>query len=416
MSDFFRYARCRRLWILAAIIAARSSFGAAPVHGQQTVDSLQVRLARLEAQLAQLEFAASVAPLGGDSVEYLAGRGGTIYLPRRPLSTPRPGPLPVPGTATPVKSPLEVSGFLEGVATVAPRDGRNNSARLNQAEIDLGRELSAQARADVGVYYAEGEFSLVAASVSFAPLASAAGDDASPVRLVKDVAFTAGQFDVPFGLDYLVYAPLDRPLVSMPRPVAASYGFWNDLGVCASVGGTFGALDLYAVKGFETTFWTSDEPLPADVADDDERWQTTQPSVSGGLRFNVVPLAGIDAGLSLARGWNRSGASSLTLAGLHLQRSAKVLTLKAEALQAATAEDVRPQHLRGAYLEATERLGRPFLVQRADALDRDGAGRQQGYSLGAGWTFSEGLEGRAEYGWESLSRTPQIHLQLVAGF
>ena len=173
---------------------------------------------------------------------------------------------------------------------------------------------------------------------------------------------------------------------------------------------------FYAVKGISTTIWDSDEDVPVDVTAEDDRWLALQPAMSGGLRLDLRPCRYVDGGFSLARGWNRSGGSALSLAGLHLQRCTERLTVKAEGIISALAEDREPQRMRGAYLEAIERFGRPFLVQRVDYLQREGEERERGCNLGAGLKLAEGVEIRGEYGWETGTRTADVYLQLVAGF
>ena len=175
---------------------------------QQIVDSLQNRVARLEAALTRLDSprqTTKAAFLGTDSVEYIAGRGGAVYLPRKSLSQPEPQPLPMPQSMTEAleSHALELSGYFEGLGRMEPKDGRNNRAGLNQAELDLGRELGNHTRADLGLYYHE-DFSICWATVSYA--AMSAGDEDPARRMLSDISITAGQFDIPFGMDYLVYA------------------------------------------------------------------------------------------------------------------------------------------------------------------------------------------------------------------
>jgi hypothetical protein len=380
---------------------------------QQVVDSLQARVARLEAALARLE--SPTALLETDSVEYIAGRAGAVYLPRQSLGGRLPLPLPVPAAQpAPSANPaLELSGYFEGRGRMDPKDGRNNTAGLNQAELDLSRDLGNHVCADLGLYYS-GEFSVCWATCKYTALA--AREDEPSRRLLQDLSFTAGQFDVPFGFDYQCYAPLDRSLVTMPHSVAASYGWWNDVGVMTEFGGAPGTLSLYAVKGLATTVWNSAEAMPEDVTPDDDRWLALQPAMSGGLRLDLTPCPHVDGGLSLTRGWSRRGAATLSMGGLHLQRSTEHLTLKAEGILAAKAEDLQPQRMRGAYFEATERFGRPFLAQRVDYLRADGETREQGFCLGAGYKLTDGVECRSEYGWNTAARSGEVFLQLVAGF
>jgi hypothetical protein len=374
---------------------------------QKKLDSLQTRLTRLETALTASTTLRTVART--DTFELLAGRGGAVYLPPREQTEVVPLPVPIVDHVMEEKL-VEVSGFFEGLGHFQPQNGRQNTIALNQAEVDLGRELNSRTRADFSLYY-DGDFSIAWATVSYA--LRHADDETA---FLSDMTVSAGQFDIPFGLDYQVYAPLDRKLVTMPHSVEASYGWWNDTGLQLHLGGARGALDVYAVKGLESTIWNSDEEITSDVTPDDARWLTTQPGFTSGMRLDLIPIGRINCGVSLARGWSAEQRLALSLAGVHLQHSTDHFLLKAEGILSGRAEDVRREWTRGSYLEINERVGRVFWAQRGDYREGPERAVERGCSAGMGLVITDGCECRGEYRWEKPTNTTGFFLQLAAAF
>src|SRR5258706_6720617 len=49
-------------------------------------------------------------------------------------------------------------------------------------------------------------------------------------RFIERSGIVFGKFDVPFGIAYLEYSPVDNRLITQPGAVLATHGGWNDIG------------------------------------------------------------------------------------------------------------------------------------------------------------------------------------------
>lgn len=330
--------------------------------------------------------------------------------------------LPVPATesyaeaevAEAREEAVQISGFFDAVGQTSLSGNPSDShVALHQVELGLARELNPRTATALALSYVDAEFGIGSATISY--VLRQAGGSASPKRDDVEWSVTGGQFDVPFGLDYLVYSSISRPLVTQPLVVAEAHGGWNDLGVMTALCSKAGSLELYAVRGFELWQWTGEDPEPEELDEEDARWATVQPDASGGVRAHHALGSGFEGGFSLAAGWT-GRARAFRLGGVHLQRDQGGLAFKGEALWAVKAESLAPQSLRGGYLEALERRGRLFLIQRVEYLEM-GSDVQRGLSLGGGAELAPGLECRAEWCCEPVSESRQrLLVQIIAGF
>jgi hypothetical protein len=371
-----------------------------------------MRLQALQAEIdAMRSSAAYGTPLIDESAQ--AGRGNAIYMPQKIASTPILD-LSAPTTPNLLKeSQLEISGFLDGVYTANPRDGKENQAALNQIELDLARSLNDRTAVSLSICYGE-QFFLGAAAISYAPIKSDESSEA-PVRFLSGWTASAGRFDIPFGLDYQVYTSIARETITMPAAVAGTHGGWNDVGLLNSLTTSIGSLDVYAVKGFESRVWNSEQPLPQVVADDDEGWFVSTPSVSGGARLNFAVIPGVEFGGSAARGW-QDGRPAHSLGGIHAQFTSSVLSVKAEGIYLRKGESIKPQHVRGFYAETKETLGKVYLIQRFDFADPQTDPTARYAVLGAGVHINEYLVCRGESRTDITTGNPKFFLQVAAGF
>jgi hypothetical protein len=382
-------------------------------------DSLQWAIHDLEARVDALQsrLEALNPPISGqnlaDDPTLLAGRNGAVYV--LPHAAPPPE---VPQSAPEEKSVLEqskveISGYLDGVYSVDLRDGAANRAALHQVDIDLARELNDRASVGLSVYYEESLY-IAAATIAYSPYKAEVAEGAKG-PFVTDWTATAGQFDIPFGLDYQVYTSIARETITMPAVVAGSHGGWNDAGLMNTITTGIGTLNLIAVKGFESRVWNGSFPLPPAVSPDNENWAVCSPSVSGAARLNFTFVPGLQYGGSFVRGWS-NGQRAMTMSGVHTQASWKALSLKAEGIYLRKGESICPELVRGSYLETMQTLGKFYLVQRYDYLDPDIAPLERYISAGAGIHIGENLICRGEYRVRTDTSTPQLFFQVAAGF
>ncbi|MFZ5433914.1 MAG: hypothetical protein ACOZB3_09090, partial [Calditrichota bacterium] len=266
----------------------------------------------------------------------------------------------------------------------------------------------------LGVAFDE-SFTIGVATMSYSLIRNESEDeDASP--FFGNWTATAGQFDVPFGLDYHKYASVDRLTVTQPLICEQSHGGWNDIGLLNTLETEIGSLDAWVVKGIDSRIWDSAEEVPEDVADDDPRWTDVPSQVSGGMQLNVSPIADVDFGCSVTRGWSEERSPAFSLIGLHAQGGWKNSSIKTEFIRAVKAEMTAPQVTRGFYVEVLQAFDPVFVIGRVDYVEDAKADIMHYYSAGGGVMITEGLEWRTEYQMHSETHEGRVLFQVVAGF
>jgi hypothetical protein len=372
------------------------------------VQDLQARLQALQARIDALSPQTSSASLLDDP-SLLAGRNGAVYV--LPHATPMAQPPEPQEPSVLEQSKVEISGYLDGVYSVSPRNGTENRAALHQVDIDLARDVTDRAAVGLTVYYDQSLY-IAAATISYAAYkADLSAGGSAP--FLSEWSAQAGQFDIPFGLDYQVYTSIARNLITMPAAVAQTHGGWNDAGLMNTITTKIGSLNLFAVKGFESRVWRGS--LPVAVDPNNENWALCQPSVSGGARLNFAFIPGLEYGGSVAQGWS-NGQPAMLLAGVHAKAGWKALSVKAEGLYLRKGESICPELVRGSYAESMETLGKFYLIQRYDYVDPDILPIQHFVSAGAGIHIGDNLVCRGEYRLSTDTSTPQLFFQVAAGF
>jgi hypothetical protein len=388
-----------------------------PIGTQTTeLDSLKEQLASMQANLRVLQQQFSALNRPSDPQQTLvAGRNGAYYLPagNNDVSPPVSGE----SVQKPqlLDNQLEISGYLDAVYQVHSDPSQQNQAMMNQIELDVLRQINDRASIEVAIDYYDNDFFLGNGTVNYSAFGES--DSEHPLALgFQSWDVTAGWFYLPFGLDWEVYSSFDRKLITMPAVVEQTYGWWGDVGMLNSVGFGWGSADVFVVKGFSSQVWNEDSEIPEDVTEDDERWLHYDCNVSGGVRFNLAMISGIESGASLTRGWLRNGGIATSIAGVHAKTTWKLLTLKSEALQCRKAQSINPQDIRGYYFEALKPVGRFFVIGRFDYLEQERTSLRRFYSTGLGVKIREGVECRTEYRLDGSGRDNQLFLQVAAGF
>lgn len=403
--------------VIIAVLLMASSLFAVP----SDADSLKAAMLQLELRVRQLEselmrLSDATAQTGNtesvlDADNMIAGRSSWTYLPpraERPLASESPAP------EQSLTAELEVSGFMDGVYDAALDRQSESNAALNQVEIDIARDIGSQAEVGLSLCYDE-TIVVGAATIAFAPYLRES-DEGQSAPSVSKWTLTAGQFSVPFGLDYVYYCSPDRPTITQPDVYAATHESWNEVGLTSSLGTRWGSLDVYAVKGFETRVWNSEDEINNDATDDDERWLYSQPQVSCGARLNLTLIPGVECGASFARGWQTNRTVEHTISGAHVQAGYRNFLLKAEGIRLLKAESVKPTMVEGWYLEGMQGFGRFFALARQDYVNDEESGIARHYSVGGGVRIDENLECRAEYRTDENGADRHLLTQVVAKF
>ncbi|MFN2371067.1 MAG: hypothetical protein ABR506_07930 [Candidatus Krumholzibacteriia bacterium] len=299
-----------------------------------------------------------------------------------------------------------LSGFMD-LQWEPDADGTTSRVhRLGQAEFDLDAEIApgvglclAPAWDPVTEAFGVG---MAAVTLQFTP-----GDPAALCRgeLGGQTGLMAGRFDVPFGIDWLFYPSIDRPLVTMPLPVAATHGGWNADGVMAyGAAGPWNGI-IHATTGFDHSR----------VLDSGGEGIWTGRQAVGG-RLGVALWPGVSLGASAAGIEAVEDQQRQFLAGWDLFVERGPATLRGELLR------LRPrgpeEHLdHGWYVAAQWDFGAAYGIVRWDEWRPEGLARERRLSLGAGVPVRGAVVLRGEYElWPDAGRADRLVLQVAAGF
>jgi len=295
---------------------------------------------------------------------------------------------PHAASADDFESHVTVSGFMD-LQWEPGADGRERKIhRLGQAEIDVDAEIAP----GVGLCLAPSwdpvteAFGVGTAAINLR-FGEGGPDHICRERHIGGSGVVAGRFDVPFGIDWLLYPSIDRPLVTMPLPVAATHGGWSADGVL--VYGSTGAVNgmLHATSGFDHSR----------VLDSGGEAIWTGRHAVGG-RAGAVPRRGLAVGLSAATIDALEDGRTQLLLGVDASAVRGPLHLRGEFLRHRT--DGEEDHVdKGWYLGAQWDFGAAYGIVRWDEWQPEGLARDRRLSLGAGVSVRGAVILRAEYEW-----------------
>lgn len=376
----------------------------------------------------RLQPQASVAE-GGDSQSAPASTATAATSVENPTSPPSQSS---PVVNHPFGS-LEISGFFDAYGHVTHAATDHTHWGLGQAEIDFKSTVTDKVGVAVAVVYNnhDGDFELGSATADFKLYEADAG-------FIRSVALSAGQFDVPFGIDYEIYASPDRHLVTLPRVVDITHLGWNDFGLSMSIDTRLGNWIGYVVNGFQSSAEVLDD-LTASEPDTVD----TSPANAFGTRFGITPIPSLDLqlGSSWALGLNQSGYIEMWLGGADFRLSTAHVELRGEYIYHSLNRSIQPASNKGFYIQGLYKLsGRAFLVSRYGSFKTGGtrwtaqvssgipgrmpyeafAGNGPQWvgqlSLGAGYKLTEGVQLRLESVLSENTGENQEILQVVASF
>lgn len=296
---------------------------------------------------------------------------------------------------------LAISAFAD-LQQPAAADGVTGGAfRVNQAEIDLEGCIRPQATAAMALAYDPESrgFTLAVLTATY--------DLTAPDADGLEAALTAGQFDVPFGLDWRVYASIDRRLVTPPLLIDGTHEGWNDQGANLHLAAGPGRADLFVVNG--TSCGRGVQTCKVDRGEIRHAFGGRVGAVWGPLEL----------GTSGAVFHDEDGHVAMSLYGADLQAVWGPLALRGELVGQHVDQDSPVAALtRGWYVQGIWDLGRAFAFVRQDGVDPHAAGAPQPlrWSLGGGWKVQEGLELRLEQDLGQRDFADTTWLQLAMSF
>lgn len=292
------------------------------------------------------------------------------------------------GTAS-VFAELEVSGFVD--VLTQGQQGENTTFGMGAFEIDFASEFSSKVSFEGAVVVEGEEVGLGQTLVDF--------------KLLNEdkLGLQAGLLDMPFGIDYQVFATPDRKLVTPPLVTERMMdGGWGDIGV--NFYGCAPRLDynLYIVNGMgynngeDGIYGTDDEGegIESQLTDNNN-------AKTAGGRIGVLPIKDLELGFSYVQGPYLDGTArqALSRIGGDIQFVYERLQIKGEFVMGG--EEVpgasKNEH-DGFYLqllgEATEKV---YGVARYGYWKPKGGDRVTRITIGVGYDLIENVSLRGEY-------------------
>ncbi len=306
--------------------------------------------------------------------------------------------------------PLEIGGFGEVYAESRQDGEASDDFHLGQVEVGLETNFEEKLFIGAAIAYEahDGLFAVGAFTVDF-HLWDSEGGFFPAVNGIDHSGIIAGQFDVPFGIDWHVYPSIDRKLVTAPLIVESTHDGWNDYGVMGYVENPYFNAILYGTNGFgyEDGVDINDEPIEVTM------------NFSTGGRLGVTPHEYFEFGGSYAGFFNEESKIDMMLVGADLQFNYEGFSTKGEYIAHTTAiESDTSITNTGYYAQGLYSFGKYFAVARYGVFspDEEGVDDLTRTSFGGGWAPTEAFELRYEYQANSEDADDVSYFQLVVGF
>lgn len=211
---------------------------------------------------------------------------------------------------------VEVTGFAD--VLYQARQGKNSSLGMGAFEIDFASEFSDKICFEGAIVVEGDEVGLGQTLVDF--------------KLLEDkLGLQAGLLDMPFGIDYQVFATPDRKLVSLPlvTELMMDEG-WGDVGINLHGSISKFNFNLYAVNGMGQKYEVEDDTtsalVPANQLSDNNNGKTI------GARVGACPAKDLEIGFSYVQGpyLDDNTKDNIYRSGVDIQFAFDVIKLKAE--------------------------------------------------------------------------------------
>ncbi len=147
----------------------------------------------------------------------------------------------------------EMSGFFDAVGISNFNHTKESRFLINQFELDFSYLHHSHFSVGSAVAY-NNESENLELAMAFIHYSFEDGPVKHPRRVetYDHSALLIGKFDIPFGLDYLSYASIDRPTISQPLVIEKTIAGWNDIGVDYHLFKNNLKFDVWVVNGFNT--------------------------------------------------------------------------------------------------------------------------------------------------------------------
>ncbi|MDA3792106.1 MAG: porin [Elusimicrobia bacterium] len=286
----------------------------------------------------------------------------------------------------------EISGFVDVLCQ--GRQGEDTSFGMGAFEIDFAHEFSEKICFEGAVVIEEG--------------AAGLGQTLVDIKLSEEekLGVQAGLIDIPFGIDYQVFATPDRKLVSPPLVTELIMdGGWGDTGV--NLYGSLSPLNynIYIVNGMGED---TGDPVNQDA--DNNNVKTI------GSRIGISPEEGIEVGVSYARGPYLDGNTEEVLSRIGCDVQFGLGRIKVKGEYIIGEEDIptaAANKQSGYYLqllgEATEKV---YSVVRYGSWEPKGGDGTTKLTLGLGYELEENVSLRVEY--QMNDEKPEVDDNIVS--
>jgi hypothetical protein len=205
-----------------------------------------------------------------------------------------------------LKAQMEISGFFDAVGALHFPNTKETGFLINQFEVDLSYLHKSRFSVGSAVAY-NNETENMELAMAFIHYSFDDGPAKHPRRLetYDHSAIMVGKFDMPFGLDYLSYASVDRPTYTQPLVIEKTIAGWNDIGIDYHLfAGNF-KFDVWTVNGFRDGV-----------------------GIGGNIRYRVFPF--LEIGTSHSVDVNNFQKLNDWLSGVDLMINTNILQVKSE--------------------------------------------------------------------------------------
>ncbi len=206
------------------------------------------------------------------------------------------------------RAQTELSGFFDAVGVGNFTNSTESRFLINQFELDFSYLHKTHFSVGSALAY-NNETENMELAMAFIHYSFEHGPAKHPRRVegYDHSAVLIGKFDVPFGLDYLSYASIDRPTLTQPLVIEKTIAGWNDVGIdFHRFAGNF-KFDVWAVNGFNAGI-----------------------GLGGNVRYRVLPF--LEIGISHSADIDGFDDISDWLSGVDFQINTDVFEIKSEFL------------------------------------------------------------------------------------
>ncbi len=311
-----------------------------------------------------------------------------------------------------VKAQIDISGFFDVAGVANFPDSKQSRFLINQFELDFSYKHKSHFSVGSALAY-NNETGNIELPMAFIHYSFDEGPGKHPRRVetYDHSALLIGKFDMPFGLDYLSYASIDRPTFTQPLVIEKTIAGWNDIGIDFHLFTGKFKFDVWTVNGFREGV-----------------------GVGGNVRYQFFPF--LEVGFSHSSDVNNFKKVNDWLSGVDFKIDTKVFHVKSEFLwmkgvyEGVVDTVLNNEMHHGGYFqlltEFEEWTSLPvFLTLRfgswkySGASDNDIDETQRRYTATVGYGLHENLSIRLEVSANTYSRSETETngvVQIVVGF